>query len=343
MGARLIPARAGKTVERVHACFERWAHPRACGENVRERDESRPVAGSSPRVRGKHQRSVRGHQRPGLIPARAGKTQARARTACTSSAHPRACGENMVRVARYADNLGSSPRVRGKRGPWAHVGVRGRLIPARAGKTKQSKTHYVGAWAHPRACGENPHAGDREREGAGSSPRVRGKHNDACYPPLPPVAHPRACGENDELVDHDPGFFGSSPRVRGKPPARLLLPGLPRLIPARAGKTSHVPAVRVTRSAHPRACGENDILAGDTRAATGSSPRVRGKQRKDDRGRAGHGLIPARAGKTTIHSWRSLRVEAHPRACGENPSLEEGEDRSHGSSPRVRGKLLRWC
>ena len=32
-------------------------------------------------------------------------------------------------------------------------------------------------------------------------------------------------------------------------------------------------------------------------------------------------------------------VAAHPRVCGENDSLQEGEDEGDGSSPRVRGKL----
>ena len=89
---------------------------------------------------------------------------------------------------------------------------------------------------HPRACGANVDESHRGREGAGSSPRVRGKH---LAPDVPdhapriiparagqtsrcghgsrsPSDHPRACGANA------PGFsatgtpYGSSPRVRGK-------------------------------------------------------------------------------------------------------------------------------
>ena len=91
---------------------------------------------------------------------------------------------------------------------------------------------------------------------------------------------------------------GSSPRVRGKL-GHILGGRIERgLIPARAGKTMRIfTAIGLVR-AHPRACGENLIGLGADLAATGSSPRVRGK-----RGlvRIAHGvdrLIPARAGKT---------------------------------------------
>ena len=49
-----------------------------------------------------------------LIPARAGKTRARSRRACTLSAHPRAGGENMIDLAKPQLTAGSSPRGRGK-------------------------------------------------------------------------------------------------------------------------------------------------------------------------------------------------------------------------------------
>ena len=50
-------------------------------------------------------------------------------------AHPRACGENMKKLKADEKRFGSSPRVRGKqKNHESHAG-RGRLIPARAGKT----------------------------------------------------------------------------------------------------------------------------------------------------------------------------------------------------------------
>ena len=92
---------------------------------------------------------------------------------------------------------------------------------------------------------------------------------------------------------------GSSPRVRGKrhDDADDVRPG--RLIPARAGKTSTASARSVHRSAHPRACGENDPRSGRVGGDLGSSPRVRGKLDDLDRLCDLGGLIPARAGKTS--------------------------------------------
>ena len=51
---RLIPARAGKTGGHARPLSGDAAHPRAGGENGRTSRPSFPVAGSSPRGRGKH-------------------------------------------------------------------------------------------------------------------------------------------------------------------------------------------------------------------------------------------------------------------------------------------------
>ena len=92
---------------------------------------------------------------------------------------------------------------------------------------------------------------------AGSSPRVRGKPEDAPVPDAPggliPAragktmrwaimvevhrAHPRACGENDDARKAQEREYGSSPRVRGKQPAAERTDFSGGLIPARAGKT----------------------------------------------------------------------------------------------------------
>ena len=51
-------------------------------------------------------------------------------------------------------------------------------------------------------------------------------------------AHPRVCGENTEVDISATSAAGSSPRVRGKQRVIELHPGVGRLIPACAGKTS---------------------------------------------------------------------------------------------------------
>ena len=176
-GARrgLIPARAGKTLDRSSAWRRMGAHPRACGENARERSAARREKGSSPRVRGKRLRPPVGEVLARLIPARAGKTSSAAFPLSGGAAHPRACGENWPASGMTASGAGSSPRVRGKRVLEGDEGRKVGLIPARAGKTGVGRVVLARVEAHPRACGENSHSGYTFGTGGGSSPRVRGK------------------------------------------------------------------------------------------------------------------------------------------------------------------------
>ena len=132
-----------------------WAHPRACGENRLIRCGVNNTQGSSPRVRGKpapHSHFIRDSR---LIPARAGKTVREMKTQMNVRAHPRACGENATSGRFFQRQPGSSPRVRGKPGINAKIQDSERLIPARAGKTREAAALIAGPPAHPRACGEN--------------------------------------------------------------------------------------------------------------------------------------------------------------------------------------------
>ena len=354
----LIPARAGKTVQVHGVSWPGPAHPRACGENLAAAASSRPRAGSSPRVRGKLAGYVLGGVGRGLIPARAGKTGHLARRRLPSRAHPRACGENGLGPVVAFLLPGSSPRVRGKQVVPVLQGDEGGLIPARAGKTRTTAAGARFTTAHPRACGENTSASRDSSVIVGSSPRVRGKRRSTMRTPtrrrLIPAragktrggrggrfvheAHPRACGENAAGAITDAADAGSSPRVRGKRLLVLLL-GFPlRLIPARAGKTPRTLRTPRSPSAHPRACGENDLRVAPQLVAEGSSPRVRGKPVRAGQGNPHRGLIPARAGKTQDPSSSSGPPQAHPRACGENSCGGVFRGSRVGSSPRVRGK-----
>ena len=152
---RLIPACAGKTSRTLES--PRWnrAHPRVCGENSVHSQPLVSAGGSSPRVRGKPWDMANDPNAPGLIPACAGKTTARARSSGLAKAHPRVCGENCGGDGDNADSLGSSPRVRGKRLEQpTRPRTRG-LIPACAGKTSSPKNRGYPQGAHPRVCGEN--------------------------------------------------------------------------------------------------------------------------------------------------------------------------------------------
>ena len=132
---------------------------------------------------------------------------------------------------------------------------------------------------------------------------------------------------------------GSSPRVRGKPGGLEVGDHGHGLIPARAGKTHHRDSIEWTRTAHPRACGENPGAALPGQALPGSSPRVRGKRALGHASPSTTRLIPARAGKTFPAQVGMTLWGAHPRACGENEYDQCTSAKDVGSSPRVRGKL----
>ena len=175
VNARLIPACAGKTSSKSAVLPIRRAHPRVCGENTLENLEKRGVHGSSPRVRGKRQLAS---QRPcfrGLIPACAGKTFSGEDFTGGKRAHPRVCGENGRGAPPQLHKAGSSPRVRGKQKGSTFDFEWNGLIPACAGKTRTRPCGHAAMPAHPRVCGENPHAGYTSIHVLGSSPRVRGK------------------------------------------------------------------------------------------------------------------------------------------------------------------------
>ena len=70
----------------------------------------------------------------------------------------------------------------------------------------------------------------------------------------------------------------------------------------------------------------------------GSSPLTRGKPRASLVSRAGLGLIPAHAGKTSIPFITRIGSGAHPRSRGENRAGGRNPVSETGSSPLTRGK-----
>ena len=132
--ARLIPAHAGKTCGGPAPMTGPRAHPRSRGENLGPRGAHGDRRGSSPLTRGKRQSGGENSAQWRLIPAHAGKTVDRPRTALRG-AHPRSRGENGRVMDTTASLAGSSPLTRGKRWPRGRPARPARLIPAHAGKT----------------------------------------------------------------------------------------------------------------------------------------------------------------------------------------------------------------
>ena len=233
----LIPAWAGKTQwkTRIAECVS--AHPRVGGENPRLPLRRRAVAR--------------------LIPAWAGKTRHGQGWHVRRRAHPRVGGENHGQVCAWAEDVGSSPRGRGKPHARRSPRDRRRLIPAWAGKTHCLSPSEVRGAAHPRVGGENMPMKTVVTNGSGSSPRGRGKHadEDSRHEGIGLIpawagktveagegwvgsgAHPRVGGENASARRRCSSRAGSSPRGRGKRIPETLSPVGAGLIPAWAGKT----------------------------------------------------------------------------------------------------------
>ena len=91
----------------------------------------------------------------GLIPAHAGKTDTGGVSTYGHGAHPRSRGENTMMLRHEASTSGSSPLTRGKRVIVVGLDVRLGLIPAHAGKTRNSTRRSWTLAAHPRSRGEN--------------------------------------------------------------------------------------------------------------------------------------------------------------------------------------------
>ena len=293
----LIPAHAGKTSGRIIVCHIFPAHPRSRGENLSGIADSLTPVGSSPLTRGKLDSGGEVCAVRRLIPAHAGKTQARGCRMPRRTAHPRSRGENDADFLIGQPRCGSSPLTRGKRRAKPAGQLLQRLIPAHAGKTPAPRPRTASSTAHPRSRGENNVTALRYSTCPGSSPLTRGKHwrrveRDCDWRLIPAHAgktvtlpsrryaawaHPRSRGENAPTPKSIHGDSGSSPLTRGKPVATTTIMKTLGLIPAHAGKTLATPSGPQARAAHPRSRGENVHDLSDQQRCQGSSPLTRGK------------------------------------------------------------------
>ena len=334
----LIPAHAGKTGIRLDRRHGARAHPRSRGENRPGVVQGLEGEGSSPLTRGKPASGPAFGQRPGLIPAHAGKTVGFTNDGSYDGAHPRSRGENALRTSERSFIWGSSPLTRG--------------TPPRP------RPSSPGWGAHPRSRGENREVVTQATEVPGSSPLTRGKrlragdrgqrsglipaHAGKTSSPTQTLclatAHPRSRGENRKDGRCPGGAGGSSPLTRGKPEAGR--PGREQggLIPAHAGKTRAWSWCRWSPAAHPRSRGENVAPRAGVLGVEGSSPLTRGKPNSRSAMTARSRLIPAHAGKTRDEGAATASPRAHPRSRGENQRIKSVAASVTGSSPLTRGK-----
>ena len=151
----ITPAHAGKTQAVKCIGVPARDHPRACGENEKRRACCRQVAGSPPRMRGKHRAFRYDPAVVGITPAHAGKTALVHLHWRPPVDHPRACGENKTYAHKLYSAKGSPPRMRGKREISRIARRYSRITPAHAGKTSLLSCRIRAPRDHPRACGEN--------------------------------------------------------------------------------------------------------------------------------------------------------------------------------------------
>ena len=195
------------------------------------------------------------------------------------------------------------------------------IIPAYAGNTPRLADPGCRGRDHPRVCGEHALFAIANAPPLGSSPRMRGTHACPRKTTRNRMDHPRVCGEHWLPSCSRLSNWGSSPRMRGTPKRTPPPPRPPRIIPAYAGNTSHILRWRG--------------------AIMGSSPRMRGTRLKGSYHMPTFGIIPAYAGNTCPKLAASMLHRDHPRVCGEHTASTQVLRRSLGSSPRMRGTLLR--
>ena len=150
-------------------------------------------------------------------------------------------------------------------------------------------------------------------------------------------AHPRSRGEHHASSASVMCAAGSSPLARG-----TLLPmnsnaGENGLIPARAGNTTLCATPRRRYWAHPRSRGEHASSLTVSGSSEGSSPLARGTHLHTTAAILEAGLIPARAGNTSLISRLIPCARAHPRSRGEHKALARVVSDGRGSSPLARG------
>ena len=293
-------------------------HPRSRGVYLTQNLTLPQVVGSSPLARGlRRPHGPTGTDR-GIIPARAGFTADDRGRSELPADHPRSRGVYGLSYPLPFTRPGSSPLARGLQSFPRSFLPRGRIIPARAGFTRQSGSRAGSRPDHPRSRGVYVRTSSSSRRSPGSSPLARGLPVHVYRSDLGARIIPARAGFTPQRADHG-GRGEDHPRSRGvyvlpggtrltregsSPLARGLRRGRPPLhrrggiIPARAGFTSPASSPTGRRWDHPRSRGVYVLTDNQWNRLAGSSPLARGLPRRRRRRRRRPGIIPARAGFT---------------------------------------------
>ena len=251
-------------------------HPHACGERLPRVSFRKASAGSSPRMWGTPQGTLRVLDRDRFIPTHVGNARRRTSPASLPPVHPHACGERFSSTKLGRSPTGSSPRMWGTHRRVNQRHHVGRFIPTHVGNASRSRPGCRRRPVHPHACGERLDDVHWSTMRGGSSPRMWGTllfpvdHQlELRFIPTHvgnaprwrtatsrrPV-HPHACGERH--ISRSPVCIcaGSSPRMWGTLEQVAGQVGESRFIPTHVGNASGSSPTRRPRPVHPHACGE---------------------------------------------------------------------------------------
>ena len=342
---------------KLRANFESSDHPRSRGVYPHTPTTNRENHGSSPLARGLRAGAREHADVRRIIPARAGFTLAVFVTSWAREDHPRSRGVYFARRLAEIDVTGSSPLARGLRSPLSIFDTDSRIIPARAGFTRDYTIRTAQKKDHPRSRGVYSFSPPRSSWRIGSSPLARGLRRRsrtqinrsgiiparAGFTPSGGVRqlrhqdHPRSRG-----VYAHPRVFayrggGSSPLARGLQVPLTLVSYSHGIIPARAGFTKTYAPLHKTHPDHPRSRGVYDRGDVPRMPGDGSSPLARGLPPIRSHPPGAPRIIPARAGFTARMVRSASYEEDHPRSCGVYLQQVLHGFCNQGSSPLARG------
>ena len=187
--------------------------------------------------------------------------------------------------------------MRGKAFGGIHVVIRQRITPAYAGKSMELSSSIMVLKDHPRLCGEKLYSQLKLLGWNRITPAYAGKSLLVVSVRDAAGDHPRLCGEKTKSNCPLMQILGSPPPMRGKVAFEASQNASPRITPAYAGKSIHMPPKMLPSKDHPRLCGEKTKLLHFCRRSVGSPPPMRGKARVISPADAEIRITPAYAGK----------------------------------------------
>ena len=254
--------------------------------------------------------------------------------------------------------LGSSPRVRSRPVDVVHLARVLGIISACAEQTQRFLIQSPMTRDHLRVCGADTPGGPGNGPNLGSSPRVRSRLHAAIwlFHPAGIISacaeqtrtlptryafnrdHLRVCGADLGVSGFQPAVLGSSPRVRSRLSSRKRTAAKSRIISACAEQTDPSSLFNVFPKDHLRVCGADCENRVERPLDSGSSPRVRSRQRRQRSALRLAGIISACAEQTNPFHVKRLSARDHLRVCGADNARATDSGNHTGSSPRVRSR-----